>query len=563
MAQIGFPDQQFVIDVSKTDISSLLSYFQSRKWLKIFFNGKFDEQFWQHYYKTPILNVFDCKVAEQVISPESKGGNSFEEMALKYLGISLNKEVRKSFIGKRSSGFSEEQIKYSAEDVEYLFPLYEDRKKELEKRNLLHVAQLEFDLITVVASMELEGVPVDRELWNSVLTEYKQEHEDFRKVVLTSFLGVDTFDQQLGFLEDALETPHGVKPLDLGSPLQMKKAFFKLGINIPDTKDQTISNIEHPAAKALVKYRGLDKIITSYGDSFLGKVHPFTGRIHADWKQMGTETGRFSCSKPNLQQIPPRFRECIGGEEDYVLVGADFSQMELRILAQESKDPILTDAFITGKDVHAVTASTMFNIPIESVTKEQRFIAKTLNFGIIYGMKTKKFVDMLNSESVKTGSKHVTFSQGRNMMAKYKNTYKVATGYLESLGGLALRTGMSQTPFGRKRYFTPVSTSLDPDAYRGQIEAIKRQGANMAIQGTNADITKMAMVQLHESLRDYNYSANIILQVHDEIVVLSHKNQAESVKDLLEDIMVNSGKQLMPTIPIKVDAYISPYWKKG
>jgi DNA polymerase-1 len=236
--------------------------------------------------------------------------------------------------------------------------------------------------------------------------------------------------------------------------------------------------------------------------------------------------------------------------------------MELRILAEESQDPILVDAFQNNKDIHAVTASTMFDVPIDQVTKEQRFAAKTLNFGITYGMKVTKFVDMINGEAAKTGAKHINRKQGSIMMEKYKQTYRVANRYLENLGSLAIRTGMTQTPFGRKRFFTPVSTSLDPRAYQGQIEAIKRQGANMPIQGTNADITKMAMIKLHEDFRDYGYRAHIILQVHDEIVVLVHRTQAEAVRPIITEAMINAGKDLMPTIPIKADSYVAEYWSK-
>lgn len=562
MVQIGFPEQQFVIDVAKTDVSPILPYLSSRKWRKIFFNGKFDEQFMLKNYDTPVLHVFDCMIAEKVLAPESKWGNSFEELAAAYLGVELNKEVRKSFFGKRTGTFTEAQIKYSAEDVDYLFPLMEMQAAKLEEKNLTHVAELEFEVITVVSNMELQGVPVNPDMWRTQLAEYQKEHAESRKKTLSAFLKTDKFDQQLGFLEDAPEVPSDKKSLNLGSPDQLKKAFWNLGIKVESTKDQVISNIDHPAARALTEYRGLDKLITSYGDSFLEKIHPFTGRIHANWHQVGTETGRFSCSQPNLQQIPPKFRACVGGVEDYVLVGADFSQMELRILAQESKDPILVDAFQTGKDIHTVTATTMFNIKAEDVTKEQRYAAKTLNFGITYGMKVMKFVDMINGEANKSGGKHITRKQGSQMMDQYKQTYRVANRYLENLGSLSLRTGMTQTPFGRKRFFTPVSTSLDPKAYQGQIEAIKRQGANMPIQGTNADITKMAMVKLHEDFRDYGYKANIILQVHDEIVVLVHKSQAEAIRPLIADAMIEAGKDLLPDIPIKVDTYVAEYWAK-
>lgn len=562
LAQFGFPDQQFVIDVSKVDISPLMPFMSSKKWKKIVFNGKFDEQFILKNYGVPILNVFDCMIAERVIAPESRWGNSLEDLVSVYLGISLDKEVRKTFYGKRSTKFSEQQIEYSAEDVNHLFRLHELQITKLENLKMMHVAELEFDLITVISNMELEGVPINAGLWEEIMREYKEEHEVSRKQMLSLFMGIDKFDQQLGFFGNAPEVPSGKKELNIGSPAQLKKAFSDLGIKVDDTKEQTIAKLNHPAARALSEYRKLDKLVTSYGSSFLEKIHPFTHRIHPNWHQIGTETGRFSCSNPNLQQIPPKLRGCVGGVEDYEIIGADFSQMELRILAEESKDPILVEAFMTGKDVHAVTASTMFNIPLESVTKEQRFTAKTLNFGITYGMKVTKFVDIMNGEAVKNNTKPITIKDGNRLLERYKETYKVASAYLESVGLRALREGVTQTRFGRKRFFNPVSTTLDAHAFQGQVGAIKRQGANMPIQGTNADITKMAMIMLHEDLRDYGYKGSIILQVHDEIVLLAHKSQVASIIPMITSAMTEAGNRLLPNIPVVVETYASEYWSK-
>lgn len=563
LAQIGFPDDtQYIIDARRVDLTPITPFLSSYKWKKIGFNLKFDEQFITYNYKASLHNIFDCFIAERVIAPESKWGNSFEDLAALYLNVTLDKNVRKTFFGMQSGTFSEEQIRYAADDVKYLFPLQTLQLEKLQNHKTLHVAELEFDTVTVVANMELQGVPINVTKWQEILGEYAIEHEASRKKMLSIFMGVDDFDQQLGVFEDAPEQPAGKKPLNIDSPQQLKRAFADLGVNVKDTKEQTIATIKHPAAQALLEYRGLQKIMSSYGGTFLDRIHPFTKRIHADWHQLGTETGRFSCSHPNLQQIPSKFRSCVGYAEDYVLIGADFSQMELRILAEESKDPILVDAFTTGKDIHSVTASEMFNIPIENVTKEQRFAAKTLNFGITYGMKVKKFVDMMNAENLKEGRDKINIRQGSEIIQKYRDTYKVAGKWLNDIGLVALREGKVQTRFGRKRFFQPVSTKLDPDAFRGQIEAIKRQGANMPIQGTNADITKIAMVDLHGQLTDYGYRGNIVLQVHDEIVVLAHKSQVDAIKPIVVESMMAAGQRLLPTIPVEVDAYVSEYWKK-
>jgi DNA polymerase-1 len=564
LCQVGFPGTQYVIDARKVNLSPLLPFLASNNWMKIFFGGKFDIQFFLKFYgeKVRVRNIFDCYIAERVLFPEKKGGQSFEDLALTYLGVQLNKEVRKSFIGKGNTPFTEDQIKYAAEDVDYLFPLMESRKGALNERKQYHIAQLEFDLVPTVASMELTGVPVDKEKWRGILNEYATEQSQVRENLLGVFHQVEpeTLSSQLGMFDQPdNSTPADKKVLNLGSPAQVKAAFANLGVHVKNTSDRVIQLVPHPAARLLTQYRKLDKIRTSYGEaSFLDRVHPFTGRIHADWHQVGTETGRFACSKPNLQQMPAKFRSCVVTTGDDVLLWSDFSQMELRILAQESKDPVLMEAFLSGRDIHTATASVMFGVDFDKVTKEQRYTAKTLNFGITYGMGIGKFADIIKIET----KKEVTQQQAIALMDRYKETYKVASEWLKQQGFKALRDGVVSTRFGRQRIFQPASTKLGPDAYKAQIGAIKREGANTPIQGGNADITKMAMISLYDDLQEYGYKGNVVLQVHDELVILAHKNQVENIKPIVEQAMINAGQQLLPDVPIVVDTNVDTYWRK-
>lgn len=569
MCQIGFPnDTQFVIDARVVDLKPLLPFLASREWKKLFFNGVFEGTFFYHYFDTPINHVFDSYVAERILYPDNLGGNSFEDLALKYLNVQLDKQTRKSFLGNQTTPFTEKQKVYGAEDVKYLFPLYDIQRLDLRAKKSEHIADLENDLVTVVAHMELTGVPVDAAKWLEILQEYVIEHEESRKKLLGLFLGKppETFEKlgvQQSLFDEKEEVALLPNTLNLNSPPQLKKAFANLGVYLESTDEQVIALINHPAAQELVNYRGLQKLISSYGqESFLDKIHPFTGRIHPNWQQLGAETGRFSCRKPNMQQIPEKLRKAVGGAGELVLLGADFSQMELRILAQESGDPILMEAFLTGQDVHTLTASMMFGIPTDKVTKEQRFTAKTLNFGITYGMKVKKFTDSLNIEAQTTGNPPVSMANAGKLMDLYKRTYIVANKYLESQGLFALRHGYTETRFGRKRWFKPAASDQGPKKYAGQIEAIKRAGANMGIQGGNADITKMAMIEIHNELREYKFKANIVLQVHDEIVLLTHKSQVDIVKPIVVDSMVRAGKMLLPDVPVVVDAYEAEYWPK-
>jgi DNA polymerase I-like protein with 3'-5' exonuclease and polymerase domains len=314
--------------------------------------------------------------------------------------------------------------------------------------------------------------------------------------------------------------------------------------------------IDHPAAKELLEYRRVQKILSSYGETFLDQIHPFTGRIHADFDQIGTATGRFSCRNPNLQQMPDEFRQCVSLDNHKIVV-ADYSQIELRILGELSQDQRFVESFVKGIDLHTNTAAIMFDVPLDKVTKEQRFIAKSINFGIAYGMGPNKLSDILNAG--KPPRERLPIERVKTIFNKYKATYSGVIKWLAEAGDTAYRQGYSTTMMNRRRYYmAPQGDDID-----FQIAGIKRQGANSPIQGTNADITKLALIDLHKVLKENHFRAQIILQVHDEIVVLAHKTQAEAVKEIVVDSMTQSAQTLLKTVPVKADAYISDMWKKG
>lgn len=550
LCQIAFPDTVFVIN-PKVGLEPLMGYFLDAKWLKIIQNAKFDTKFLLNEHKTRTNNIFDTKLAEHLLtSDEAWASTSLKTLAKKYLEIELDKSVRESFIDmKPMTVFSQEQLEYAARDAQLLFGIYDQQKVLLADKGLEKVASLEFELSPIVGAMELTGVPIDIKKWNQKLEDYRKQHEESRLEMHRLIFDEGNLTEQIGMFER--------DSINLNSPKQIKEAFQAIGIDIEATNEREISLINHPAAKELLNYRKLQKIMSSYGESFLGKIHPFTGRIHADYQQLGTATGRFSCKDPNLQQMPDEFRQCVS-LKDYKIVTADYSQIELRILAELSGDEAFSKAFNTGEDLHKSTASTMFNIPIENVSAEQRFIAKTINFGISYGMGPNKLMDMLNQ---KREPKHyLTFGQVNGIMRKYKTTYHRVNEWLQEAGNLAYRRGYSETMYGRKRFFTRPQGGPN---FENEVASLKRQGANAAIQGTSADITKLAMLNLYHDLSNYHYDANIILQVHDEIGVLAHKSQAEAIKLVVDESMTQSAQELLKNVPVKVDAYVGDIWKKG
>lgn len=555
LCQIGISDGTvFVIDLNSVDLKPILPFLTSSKHTKIIQNSKFERRFILAKYKVPINNVFDTQLAERLLHPdEYKYG--LKDLAFRYSDITLDKDIRSSFINRtKSAAFSQEQLEYAAKDAWVLWNIMNRQEQKLEATGMSDLALIEFNLAQVVASMEEIGVPIDRSKWRTKITDYKAEHEESRLRMHDLLFTDGGLDEQMGlFVRDGI---------NLNSTLQIKGAFTKIGIDLDTTNEREIALLKHPAAQELLRYRGLQKIMSAYGESFLEKIHPFTGRIHADFQQIGTETGRFSCKEPNLQQMPDEFRQCVS-LNNHSIIAADYSQIELRILAELSGDLKLQAAFIEGEDVHKATASTMFGVPIESVSKELRFIAKTINFGINYGMGPGKLMDILNTEAQKTGAKKLSFLNVKDLLERYHASYKGVSKWLSDAGNNAFVTGQSETMLGRKRYYTrPDPNGLSEKEYAGQVGAIKRKGANSPIQGTNADITKLAMLNVQQELEDGGYQANIIIQVHDEIVVLAHKRQAEAVKNVVIQAMQDAARSVIKSVPVRTDAYVSDIWQK-
>lgn len=559
LCQIGIPGKQFVVRTWNNDLSALFPLLEDRNYIKLAHNAKFEHKFIQRYWKTFMRNVFCTMIAEQIIMSD-KNASSLASVTLKYTGEVLDKNPQTSFIGmKPMDMFTDVQLSYAAKDVQILFPIYEAQKEEIKKSGQEAVARIEFDCIGVVAAMENEGIPIDSDAWKAKFAEYGSKLSESKQNLHSILFDGTGLQEQTGMFER--------DSINLGSPQQIGNAFTAIGIKLEKTPkghwktdERSLSTINHPAAKELLNHRGYQKLMDAYGDSFLDKIHPFDQRLHPDFQQIGTETGRFSCREPNVQQIPEELRECVGGLEDYLIVGADYANIELRIIAELSGDKALAKAFSLGDDPHKSTASLMFGIDIADVTKDQRFIAKTINFGLTYGMGPGKLMDMLNEN--RPANDKLSINKVYAIMNKYRDTYSDVTRFFRESGVTVFNRGWSKTILGRKRYFDRPS-NVDEETFKKQKAAIERAGGNAPIQGTNAEITKLAMVNLQDDLMLYGFRASIINAVHDEIVVLAHKSSAESVKEVVTESMIRSGQEVIKSVPVKVDVYSSKYWKKG
>ena len=307
---------------------------------------------------------------------------------------------------------------------------------------------------------------------------------------------------------------------------------------------------DHPIIPKILNYRQFQKLKNTYVDALPALINPHTGRIHTSYNQTGTTTGRFSSSDPNLQNIPIRteegrqVRKAFIAPEGYLLLAADYSQVELRILAHFSGDEALIEAFRQGQDIHASTAAAVHRIPLESVTYEQRSFAKAVNFGLMYGMGAYR----LSRDS------DLTLSEARDFIEAYFERFPGVKAYLDQSKVFAQEQGYVKTLMGRRRNFAVLSNYGASAVLRQRAE---REAINMPIQGTAADILKIAMLRLQDVLNNSSYRANMILQVHDELVLEVAESDLEAVAVIVRETMQGAATL---DVPLKVEAAAGKNW---
>ncbi len=545
LLQISTAEMGYIFDVAggsgrKLDIGPLRQVLEDPNILKLLQNAKFDYKFLKLGANIELVNIYDTMLAERVLTSGVSREISLKNLAHQYVGLPLDKTERASFIGmKPGAPYSDEQLSYAIRDVLILFPIYEQQKPKLKKTKLERTAKLEFDCIPAVGDLELAGCAVNVEKWKEIIEGVKVLRDQAAAELLAIL--EPTVPQQGMF---------GVSIVNLNSNQQLMECFAKLGVNLPDTMESTLVKYDHPAIKMLLTYREHEKTLSAFGEKFLQLISPVTGRIHPDFSQHGADTGRFSCSNPNVQQIPATsdFRSCFVPAPGYKLITCDYSQAELRILAELSSDPGFIEAFVSDGDLHTLTASQMFQVPLEQVDKSMRGKAKAINFGLAYGRGPGSLAITLG----------VDVDEAKRLIDQYFKAYSGVQRWLEAAARSALKKGYSETPIGRKRFFAKP----DPESpnYNSDRASIERQGKNAPIQGANADMTKTALIFLKQALKGFD--ARIVNTVHDEIVVEAREDQAEVVCQIVEREMIRAGEEILKKVPIKADAHIGDYWSK-
>ena len=433
-------------------------------------------------------------------------------------------------------------VHYASEDADITFRLYEELKSKLAKEPILSalLEEVEIPLIRVLSDMEQAGTLVNEKI-------LKAQSKNFSE-------RISKLEKEAYGLAD--------QEFNLGSPKQLQEIFFgQLNYPIiqktpggqPSTAENVLKQLaeDYELPKIILEHRTLSKLKSTYTDKLPLQISANTGRIHTSFNQTGTSTGRLSSSDPNLQNIPirtedgRRIRQAFESSKGYQLISADYSQIELRVMAHLSKDESLIKAFQEGQDIHSSTASEVFEVNIKEVNSDQRRNAKAINFGLIYGISAFGLSKQLGIN--------------RNLAAEYMDIYfsryPGVRKYMEKIKSDAKKIGYVETLFGRRLYLPEISTG---NAIRRQ--AAERVAINAPVQGTAADIMKKAMLAVHDSLIKEKIDAKLILQVHDELVVESNKKDSERVAEILTNSMSNAAKLL---VPLDVEIGIGKNWDQA
>ena len=472
--------------------------------------------------------IFDVKIAHYVLQPDSS--HELERIALELLNYRLIKG-KEGESQQLMLSFDDDVVKDKdfAERTDILFRLKGKLKESLEQVGLYELFEkLEMPLVFVLADMEYEGVAIDKEALKEISEELKTKIAESEKMIY----------QMVG------------KEFNISSPKQLGEILFEQmnigGTNKKtktgqySTSEQVLSKLEgeHPIIGHILNYRGLKKLLTTYAEALPTYIDPGTGKIHTCFNQAEAATGRLSSLNPNLQNIPVRTEEgrnirkaFVTGDPDYCFFSADYSQVELRLMAYLSGTKELIDAFLKGEDVHAETAAKIYHVSLNEVTPEMRRRAKTANFGIIYGISAWGLAERLK----------IPRKEGKELIDGYFDLYPGVKQYMEQSVEKARKKGFVETIMGRRRYLRDINSRNA--VVRGVAE---RNAVNAPIQGSAADIIKKAMIHIHQEIKKRGLKSKMILQVHDELNFKCYAEELDELKNLVIDCMENVVKLSVP-----------------
>lgn len=506
-------------------------------------NIKFDLKAMRQYGIDFKNNLFDTMIAHYLLHPDGKHGmDEVSEKLLCYTPISIETLIGKK--GKDQGSMSTlsavEISDYACEDADITYQLFEILQPQLEKEGLMGLFKdVEMPLMPILADMEWEGIKIEIPFLEAYSQELEKDIAIIEKEIFE--LAGETFN---------MDSPKQLGPI-LFEKLKITDEIKKTKTGQYSTAEDVLSKYihSHPIVAKILDYRELRKLKSTYVDAIPALVQNTTGRLHTSFMQTVAATGRLSSNNPNIQNIPIRTEKgrrirkaFVARDEQHTILSADYSQIELRVIASMSEDPNMCEAFRSGADVHQATASKVFHVPMEEVTKEMRSKAKAVNFGIIYGQGAFGLAQNLG----------ISRTEAKEIIDSYFQQFSTLKNFQSDQIDRAKQTGYVETLLGRKRQLPDINSKNA--IVRGFAE---RNAINAPIQGSAADIIKLAMIKIYQAFQEHQLKSKMILQVHDELVFDVDKSELNQVKSIVEECMANAYAL---NVPLLAEAGIGDNW---
>ena len=537
---VSFPDDQ---SETLAVLEEFRSFFENKSIEKIGHNLKYDIKVLSNYGMPVKGPLFDTMIAHYLINPDMRHGmDILAETYLNYQPVSITKLIGKK--GKNQLSMRDiplnDQTEYAVEDADITLQLKKHFIEELKKGNVIKLFnEIELPLVSVLTAMEIEGINLNTNFLNELSIKLTNDINRLEKTI---------FDQ-------------AGEEFNIASPKQLGVVLFE-NMKLVDkpkktktgqysTAEDVLSNLskDHEIIANVLEYRQFKKLQSTYVDALPNEINPNTGRVHTAYAQAVAATGRLSSTNPNLQNIPIRTergkqvrKAFIPRDENYVLLAADYSQIELRIIAALSEEETMIEAFKNGEDIHASTAAKVFNVPLSEVTREQRSNAKTVNFGIVYGVSAFGLSNQTD----------LTRKESKELIDLYYETYPKLKNYMSAQVDFARDNGYVETVLQRRRYLKDINSRNA--IVRG---AAERNAVNAPIQGSAADIIKIAMINIFKRFEKEGFKSKMLLQVHDELVFDAHKDELEIIKPIIKYEMEHAFEMI---VPLDVEMGIGENW---
>ena len=528
-------------------VQQFKAVFENQETTKVAQNLKYDALILRHYGVEVKGYYFDTMIAHYLLEPELRHNmNYLSETYLKYQPVSIESILGKK--GKKQKNMRDiapsDVVDYAAEDADVTLQLKEYLAPKLEEEGFQKLYdEIEAPLVRALVNIEHEGIKVDADF----LKAYSQE-----------------LTKEIAEIQGEIHEMAGVE-FNVASPKQVGEILFEhmgLPYRFKKTKSGQYSTSEdklaelaadYPIVDKILDYRGLTKLKSTYVDALPKLVNPRTGRIHSSFNQALTATGRLSSNDPNLQNIPIRTPEgakvreaFVPRDKDHILLAADYSQIELRLIAEISGDKAMLEAFQSGKDIHSATAARVFGVPYDEVSREHRYRAKTVNFAIIYGAGATNLSQQLD----------IKRAEAKELIEQYFQRYPGLKKFMDDTVEQARKQGFVKTIMGRRRYLRDI------DSRNGVLRShAERNAINTPVQGSAADMIKIAMVDINEAFEKQQFKSKMILQVHDELVFDAHKDELETIKPIIEEKMKYALPDLK--VPILVEMGEGQNWREA